>query len=137
MKHTVLLSLPMYSCLLLPAVSKTTKELLLEWDRSDDKAVSVAEDLRMPQFELKKIRPTRCHEANHMGESVSSHFNMYLGTQIPSVENVQNTCLSQLLHDNSEENKLAFFALALYSLLRECQSCPRRGGQKRAFKKRK
>ncbi len=75
------------------AVSKTTKELLLGWDRSDDKAVSVAEDLRyffkkklcklqlvgkwelifalfrrMPQFELKKIRPTKCHEANHMGE---------------------------------------------------------------------
>jgi hypothetical protein len=50
-------------------VSKTTKELLLEWDESHEKPVFVAEDLRMPQFEMMKITTNRCHETNHMGES--------------------------------------------------------------------
>jgi hypothetical protein len=50
-------------------VSKTTKELLLGWDWSDKQlAVSVAKDLRMPQFVMQKITTSRCHEENHMGE---------------------------------------------------------------------
>ena len=50
-------------------VSKTTKELLLEWDLSEDqKSVSVARDLKMPQFEMQRITTNKCHEENHMGE---------------------------------------------------------------------
>ena len=49
------------------AVSKTTKELLLDWEAVHDKPVIVAEDLRMPQFEMKKITTAMCHETNHMG----------------------------------------------------------------------
>jgi len=47
--------------------SKTTKELLLTWESTDDKPVIVAEDLRMPQFEMKKVANEKCHETNHMG----------------------------------------------------------------------
>jgi len=47
--------------------SKTTKELLLTWESTDDKPVIVAEDLRMPQFEMQKIANEKCHETNHMG----------------------------------------------------------------------
>ena len=51
------------------SVSKTTKELLLGWDHSDEQlAVSVAKDLRMPQFEMQKITTSKCHEENHMGK---------------------------------------------------------------------
>ena len=51
------------------SVSKTTKELLLEWDPSgEQKSVSVARDLRMPQFEMQKITTNKCHEENHMGK---------------------------------------------------------------------
>ena len=50
-------------------VSKTTKELLLEWDNAQDQlSVSVAKDLKMPQFEMQKITTNKCHEENHMGE---------------------------------------------------------------------
>ena len=51
------------------SVSKTTKELLLTWESTDDKPVIVAEDLRMPQFEMQKIANEKCHETNHMGKS--------------------------------------------------------------------
>ncbi|XP_040574378.1 glycine receptor subunit alpha-3 [Lepeophtheirus salmonis] len=47
--------------------SKTTKELLLEWDPTHELSVTVAKDLRMPQFEMTKITTNRCHETNHMG----------------------------------------------------------------------
>jgi len=47
--------------------SKTTKELLLTWESKDDKPVIVADDLRMPQFEMQKIASDKCHETNHMG----------------------------------------------------------------------
>ena len=50
------------------AVSKTTKELILEWEGIQDKPVIVAEDLRMPQFEMQKITTNMCHETNHMGK---------------------------------------------------------------------
>ena len=51
-------------------VSKTTKELILSWDqeKSHEDPVSVAQDLRMPQFEMQKITTNRCHETNHMGK---------------------------------------------------------------------
>ena len=47
-------------------VSKTTKELILEWE--NQQPVIVAEDLRMPQFEMQKITMNKCHETNHMGK---------------------------------------------------------------------
>ena len=50
------------------SVSKTTKELLLDWEKVHDKPVIVAEDLRMPQFEMQKITNDMCHETNHMGK---------------------------------------------------------------------
>ena len=50
------------------AVSKTTKELILEWEVQHQQPVIVAEDLRMPQFEMQKITTNKCHETNHMGE---------------------------------------------------------------------
>ena len=50
------------------SVSKTTKELLLTWESKDDKPVIVADDLRMPQFEMQKIASDKCHETNHMGK---------------------------------------------------------------------
>ena len=50
------------------SVSKTTKELLLTWELKDDKPVIVADDLRMPQFEMQKIENDKCHETNHMGK---------------------------------------------------------------------
>ena len=51
------------------SVSKTTKELILFWDndKSHDDTVSVARDLRLPQFEMQKITTNRCSETNHMG----------------------------------------------------------------------
>ena len=51
------------------SVSKTTKELILSWDSNaqHEASVSVAQDLRMPQFEMQRIRTNRCHETNHMG----------------------------------------------------------------------
>ena len=51
------------------SVSKTTKELILFWDndKSHDDTVSVARDLRLPQFEMQKITTNRCGTTNHMG----------------------------------------------------------------------
>ena len=58
------------------AVSKTTKELLLEWDKDTEEraAVSVAKDLRMPQFAMKRITTNKCNSQYHMGESCKSMF---------------------------------------------------------------
>ena len=52
------------------SVSKTTKELLLSWDNGKihEDPVTVARDLRLPQFEMQKITTNRCHETNHMGK---------------------------------------------------------------------
>ena len=52
------------------AVSKTTKELLLAWDEDNAErpAVSVAKDLRMPQFAMKRITTNKCNSQYHMGE---------------------------------------------------------------------
>jgi len=47
--------------------SKTTKELLLEWNELHETPVIVAEDLKMPQFEMQKVTTNKCHETNHMG----------------------------------------------------------------------
>ena len=51
------------------SVSKTTKELLLEWNESHETPVIVAEDLKMPQFEMQKVTTNKCHETNHMGKN--------------------------------------------------------------------
>lgn len=44
--------------------------MILTWDadKSHEDPVSVAKDLRMPQFEMQKITTNRCHETNHMGK---------------------------------------------------------------------
>jgi len=48
--------------------SKTTRELQLEWTTEEDKsAVSVARDLRMPQFELEMVTAKNCDNKIHMG----------------------------------------------------------------------
>jgi len=48
--------------------SKTTRELQLEWTTEQDKsAVSVAKDLRMPQFELEMVTAKNCDNKIHMG----------------------------------------------------------------------
>ena len=57
-------------------VSKTTKELLLEWDESHQQPVIVAEDLRMPQFEMQKITTNKCHETNHMGKLITNIYSL-------------------------------------------------------------
>ena len=49
------------------SVSKTTRELQLFWSESHD-PVSVATDLKMPQFTIEKVAPTVCNEQFHMGE---------------------------------------------------------------------
>ena len=55
-------------------VSKTTKELLLEWDKEGERsAVSVAKDLRMPQFAMKRITTNKCNSQYHMGELKGSN----------------------------------------------------------------
>jgi len=48
--------------------SKTTRELQLEWTTEmGKKAVSVAKDLRMPQFELEMVTAKNCDNKIHMG----------------------------------------------------------------------
>ena len=44
--------------------------MILRWDsdKTHEDPVSVAKDLRMPQFEMQKITTNRCHETNHMGK---------------------------------------------------------------------
>lgn len=48
--------------------SKTTRELQLEWTKEKGKkAVSVAKDLRMPQYELEMVTATNCDNKIHIG----------------------------------------------------------------------
>ena len=66
-------------------VSKTTKELILAWDNSKihEDPVSVARDLRLPQFEMQKITTNRCHETNHMGKNPNSkHSNLVMNLSL-------------------------------------------------------
>ena len=39
----------------------------MEWEIQHQQPVIVADDLRMPQFEMQKITTNKCHETNHMG----------------------------------------------------------------------
>ena len=48
------------------AVSKTTRELQLFWSTSHQ-AVSISQDLKMPQFTIEKVSSTVCNEQFHMG----------------------------------------------------------------------
>ena len=55
-------------------VSKTTRELLLHWDSSDyGSPVSVSMDLRMPQFTIEEVIPTKCYERFHLGNYKNIH----------------------------------------------------------------
>lgn len=46
--------------------SKTTRELQLFWSDSHE-PVSIATDLKMPQFTVEKVAPTTCNEQFHLG----------------------------------------------------------------------
>ena len=48
------------------AVSKTTRELQLFWS-TYHQAVSISQDLKMPQFTIEKVSSTVCNEQFHMG----------------------------------------------------------------------
>ena len=49
------------------AVSKTTRELLLEWNASP---VTLSSDLKLPQFEVEDVETTKCEETTSLiGES--------------------------------------------------------------------
>lgn len=48
------------------SVSKTTRELQLFWSDSHE-PVSIATDLKMPQFTVEKVAPTTCNEQFHLG----------------------------------------------------------------------
>ena len=57
------------NCFFMILVSKTTRELLLHWDSSDyGSPVSVSMDLRMPQFTIEEVIPTKCYERFHLGK---------------------------------------------------------------------
>ena len=49
------------------SVSKTTRELQLYWSESHT-PVTVATDLKMPQFTIRRVTPTTCNEQFHLGE---------------------------------------------------------------------
>ena len=53
---------------------------MLHWDSSDlGSPVSVSMDLRMPQFTIEEVVPTKCFERFHLGEHLLNEF--YLDTQ--------------------------------------------------------
>ena len=58
--------------LLLPStlpVSKTTRELLLEWSKDTPDPVDLSVDLRLPQFRVDKVVTEHCEdETNLIGE---------------------------------------------------------------------
>ena len=54
----------LFSCLQI--VSKTTRELQLFWSEAET-PVSVASDLKMPQFTIEKVSSTTCNEQFHLG----------------------------------------------------------------------
>ena len=47
-------------------------------DESHQQPVIVAEDLRMPQFEMQKITTNKCHETNHMGKLITDIYLLVL-----------------------------------------------------------
>jgi hypothetical protein len=51
------------------AVSKTTKELVLKW--KEDNPVDISSEVKMPQFELFRIVPSKCQETFHIGKNKS------------------------------------------------------------------
>ena len=62
----------LYSCLQI--VSKTTRELQLFWSEAET-PVSVASDLKMPQFTIEKVSSTTCNEQFHLG--MFTHLKLY------------------------------------------------------------
>ena len=89
-------------------VSKTTKELILFWDndKSHDDTVSVARDLRLPQFEMQKITTNRCSETNHMG----TRNHIWIATK-PKI------CRKCYKHSFPSNNKASFNFIGNYSCL--------------------
>ena len=53
-------------------VSKTTRELQLYWS-SSHQAVSISQDLKMPQFTIEKVSSTVCNEQFHLGNYRFAH----------------------------------------------------------------
>ena len=72
-------------------VSKTTSELVLNWDedKRHEEPVTVAKDLRMPQFEMQKITTNRCHERNHMGKKVLLEIYKKISFGLPCMSNTK------------------------------------------------
>ena len=63
-------------------VSKTTRELELEW-KKDTEPVTVAKDLKMPQFELEAVTASNCHNKIHMGRLFEYISNLCILCVIP------------------------------------------------------
>ena len=61
---SIKLNVQFFSCLQI--VSKTTRELQLFWSEAET-PVSVASDLKMPQFTIEKVSSTTCNEQFHLG----------------------------------------------------------------------
>ena len=62
-------NVPAYSnCLIfvILLVSKTTKELILQW--KEHKGVDISSEVKMPQFEISRVSPSKCQENFHIGE---------------------------------------------------------------------
>ena len=66
------MSIILISCTL--TVSKTTRELQLFWSETET-PVSVASDLKMPQFTIEKVSSTTCNEQFHLG--MFTHCKLY------------------------------------------------------------
>ncbi len=52
-------------------VSKTTRELLLEWNKENP--VDLSSDLKMPQFTVKKVVTGHCEESSLIGMYAFGH----------------------------------------------------------------
>ncbi|XP_023325803.1 glycine receptor subunit alpha-3 isoform X2 [Eurytemora carolleeae] len=52
--------------MMISSFSKTTREMVLHWSKVEE-SVTVAKDLKMPQFTLEKVTAKQCDDYNHMG----------------------------------------------------------------------
>ncbi len=55
----------------LPIVSKTTRELLLEWNKGN--AVELSSDLRLPQFSVDKVVTGHCENETSIIGKLGNH----------------------------------------------------------------
>ena len=85
-------------------VSKTTRELLLHWDSSDyGSPVSVSMDLRMPQFTIEEVIPTKCYERFHLGNYKNIH-------------NALKICVKSILWANEGYKAVLFHPIPLLEI---------------------